>query len=97
MDRTAMIAFILEEYEQTSPNNREPFHAGLQQIFAYEGELTSENLLEWEEQELSTLYKIVSGMRLTRLHVPNMMDAYASMDTSQLPSRVSFGRIVEEE
>ncbi|MGO4546561.1 hypothetical protein AB4Z29_17330 [Paenibacillus sp. 2TAB23] len=96
MEKSAMVAFIMEEMSHTSIDKRE-FDASMERIFGRKGELTAESLLGWEEKELATLYQIVSGMRLTRLHVPNLLEAYASMDTSKLSSRVSFGHIDLEE
>ncbi|CAM4310983.1 hypothetical protein FHS16_000720 [Paenibacillus endophyticus] len=96
MDRPAIIAFIMEELSYTNLDKRE-LNASMERIFGSKGELTEESLLGWADGELATLYKIASGMRLTRLHVPNVIEAYASMDTSKLSSRVLFGQIDPEE
>jgi hypothetical protein len=97
MDKQAMILFIMDEYEHFKGESVEQLKAGLLRIFNYKGGLTAEALQTWNDSDLSQLYNIVSGMRLTRLYVPNMAEAYKSMDRNGLPSRVSFGSIVMSE
>ncbi|OMF28075.1 hypothetical protein BK133_18845 [Paenibacillus sp. FSL H8-0548] len=97
MDKQEIILFIMEEYEYFKDESGEQLKAGLLRIFNYKGGLTAEALQCWNDSDLSQLYHIVSGMRLTRLYVPNIIEVYEGMDRDGLPSRVSFGSIVNSE
>ncbi|WP_169083774.1 hypothetical protein [Paenibacillus sp. PL91] len=97
MDKQQMIDLILEEYGLAKNALRAQLDAILLRLFAHKGELTAEVLLEWNEKDLMLLYKTASGVKLTREHVPNIIDEYAKMAPGQLSSTVSFGQIQHEE
>jgi hypothetical protein len=97
MEKKAKIAFIMEEYRLVDEEPRAQLAAGLLRFFSYKGDVTAEALLGWADQDLEQLYNMMSGMRLTRLYVPDVIDRYAGMESGQLSSRVSFGTFAETE
>ncbi|WP_141500109.1 hypothetical protein [Paenibacillus luteus] len=97
MDNKARIALIMEEYHMIDEESRAQLAAGLLRFFSYKGDVTAEALLGWADLDLEQLFNIMSGMRLTRLYVPDVIDMYAGMESGQLSSRVSFGTFAENE
>ncbi|WP_054023480.1 hypothetical protein [Bacillus sp. FJAT-28004] len=97
MDKQSMIAFILEEYAFVKEENRAQFDAILLRLSGHKGGISLESLLTWEEDDLTQLHQILSGQKMTREYVPDMIQAYASIDRANLPSKISFGHIVETE
>lgn len=93
MVKQLIIDFIIEEYGQVTDELRAQLDALLLCLFNYKGELTAVILMEWSESDLSLLFNTLSGVRLTRNYMPDINSVYASMDSEQLPSSVSFGRI----
>lgn len=93
MDKQSMIAFILEEYAFVKEDNRAQFDAIILRLSGHKGGISLESLSAWEEDDLTQLYQILSGHKLTREYVPDIIQAYASIDRANLPSKISFGPI----
>lgn len=91
MDKQAMIAFIMEEYALVGQGTRPMLESVLQHLAGNQDVLSAESLQEWGEEELGQLHQVMSGIKLTREYVPDIVQAYENSVYLNLPSKVSFG------
>ncbi len=73
----------INELNRINRNIRE--NTGVQVINAIE-------ILEIEELDI----KVQQGIKLTLTNVPNIIDAYQTMNMEDIPSRIEFGKIEEK-
>ncbi len=83
---------VLAEYERLPKADRRRLEEGLIRIHGRKFNMTLEELASYTAAELGNIYRIIQGIHLTRQYVPDLREAYHSMEVSDLPSRVSFGR-----
>jgi|GEM_PF-4833221 hypothetical protein len=87
---------IMDLMNSLSEGERNELLHRLKDIFQFDLSLTAEVLDEMPMEQLMPLRDVIRGYILTKKHVPNILEAHASIDTSKLPSKVSFGRFPEQ-
>ncbi|MCA0755530.1 hypothetical protein KP806_10740 [Paenibacillus sp. N4] len=90
MERQRQIIEILHEISLLDEKNRGQVSRILESQFGFKGELTREELAEWNDENFGMLYGMTSGMKLTREFVPDILKVHGH--TEPLSSKVSFGR-----
>jgi hypothetical protein len=88
---------VLDAYERLSEQDRLLLEDGIARILGRSIPFKMEELAQLHSEELETIRKIIQGIHLTRNYVPDIREAYRSMQGSELPSRVSFGRFEQDE
>lgn len=84
---------ITDLFHSLSAEDRDDLIKRLRKVFHSELSLSPEELAAMPMEKLLPLRDTIRGYVLTKKHVPNILEAYAAMDTGKLPSKISFGRI----
>ncbi|SFE96686.1 hypothetical protein SAMN05216378_4529 [Paenibacillus catalpae] len=84
---------IIELFNSLTPAEQDELTRMLTKVFQTEISITPEALAEKPLEQLLPLRDIIRGYVLTKRRIPDIREAYAALDTSKLPRKVSFGRI----
>ena len=91
MDKREQVTFILAEKAHMDEKNRNALAHFCQTHWGYDGGMTEAELLERPDNQLELLHNVMQGMKLTREYVPDIIQAYETVDRTTLSNRVSFG------
>ncbi|WP_337098083.1 hypothetical protein [Paenibacillus sp. YIM B09110] len=97
MEKQSAIEFIMKEMNLLTDELRNQINHLLEIEFNWHGEITETVLLGWEQPKLQMLFQVMKGTQMTREYVPDIIQAYASIDRDNLSNKVKFGRISDED
>lgn len=90
------VAKIMNMFGKLNDMEQQLVSEGLAKHFETNIRFTIEELSLLSEEHLDVIGKVLGGMIFTKDNVPNMREAYERLKGTDLPSRVSFGRIEDK-
>lgn len=90
------VSAILSMFGKLNDKEQQQATTVLRKHFETPIRFTIEELSLLSEEHLEVIRKVLGGMILTKENVPDMREAYERLKGTDLPSRISFGRIEDK-
>lgn len=83
---------LVSKFERLDKGERDLISYALQRHFGKTFRLSADELLIMNAVQLETIEATMNGMILTKENVPDIRSVYETLNGTQLPNKVSFGR-----